>query len=161
MLRRVLKSGEGFVIVLIKEGSEANGPCEFYNIGTIVEVIDFRHQDNGLLGITVRGVSKVLILDARQQEDGLYIGDVLGLGEEVAMPLQEQDRDLASLLEALVTHPALEGLQLEAKPGCARDLGWRLIELLPIGLADKQYLLALEDPAYRLEQIRYLLHAME
>jgi Lon protease-like protein len=62
MLTRCLKDDEGFVVVLLREGAEAGSMASFYEVGTYVRIIDFQQLENGLLGITVEGESKVAVL---------------------------------------------------------------------------------------------------
>ena len=61
MLTRCLKSDEGFVITLLRDGAEAGRVASFYETGTYVRIIDFQQLENGLLGITVEGEAKVSI----------------------------------------------------------------------------------------------------
>ena len=82
MLTRCLKEDRGFVVVLLQEGGETGRTAAFYDIGTYVRIIDFQQLDNGLLGITVEGESKVSVVRSWQQEDGLNVGDVECLLEE-------------------------------------------------------------------------------
>lgn len=161
MLSQALKSGDGFVVVLIKTGDEVGGECRFYDIGVLVKVVDFQALPNGFLGITIEAKDKVRISDVAQQEDGLYVGSVEPFPEEPFCPTDYDDADLSDLLSELVQHPVVKALNIEVDHGDARSVGWRLVDLLPLSLPDKQFLLALDDPRYRLEQIRYLLHAFE
>ena len=52
MLTRCLKEDRGFVVVLLREGTEVSLRTDFYDIGTYVRIVDFQQLDNGLLGIT-------------------------------------------------------------------------------------------------------------
>jgi Lon protease-like protein len=161
MVSQVLRSGEGFVIVLLKEGNEVGGTCRFYDIGVLVNVVDFQGLPSGFLGITVEAAEKVTISEPRQRPDGLYEGNIALLPEEPFCPTEYEDADLSDLLCELLRHPVVKSLNMSIDHGDARSLGWRLVDLLPFSLPDKQFLLALNDPRYRLEQIRYLLHAFE
>lgn len=161
MLSQVSRHGEGFVIVLIKEGSEVGASCQFYDVGTLVQVVDFQGLSNGMLGITVEGLEKVRIGDVSRQPDGLYVGQISLLPPEPPVEVSEEEEDLVALLQSLLRHPLVRALQMAVDERDARSVGWRLVELLPLALADKQFLLTLEDPRYRLEQIRYLLHTLE
>ena len=64
MLTRCLKEDRGFVVVLLQEGGEAGRTAAFYDIGTYVRIIDFQQLENGLLGITVEGESKVSVVSS-------------------------------------------------------------------------------------------------
>lgn len=160
MLKSVMRSGEGFVVCLIREGRET-GASHFYDLGTLVYVVDFQSLENGMLGVTIEARDKVSLADPYRQEDGLYRGSVSIQAAEPKLAVPQGYGDLTVLLEALLKHPVMAAMGMQIDPYDARDLGWRLTDLLPIPLEDKQYLLALQDPLQRLEQIRYLLHTLE
>ncbi|MCP5160986.1 MAG: LON peptidase substrate-binding domain-containing protein [Hahellaceae bacterium] len=161
MVANALRQQTGFVIVLIKEGNEVGQPCEFYSTGTLVKIIDFSAREDGLLGITVEGTQKVTVTQFTRQSDGLYVGALSGVDQESFMPVQERFCELVDLLQALSRHPAVSDLALEIDYQDSRDVGWRLTELLPLARKEKQYLFELEDPVYRLEQIRGLLSILQ
>ena len=161
MLTRCLKEDRGFVVVLLQEGGEAGRTVAFYDIGTYVRIIDFQQLDNGLLGITVEGESKVSVIRSWQQEDGLNLGDVECLIEEVESEVPESFSELPSVLKALFRHPVIRDLNMEIDYGDARDVGWRLTELLPLDKQEKQRLVELQDPLERLGRLQELLEALE
>ena len=43
----------------------------------------------------------------------------------------------------------------------ARDVGWRLTELLPLDKQEKQHLIEIQDPLERLNRLQGLLEALE
>jgi uncharacterized protein len=161
MLTRCLKEDRGFVVVLLKEGGEAGRTAAFYDIGTYVRIIDFQQLDNGLLGITVEGESKVSVVRSWQQEDGLNVGDVECLIEEAEREVPERFSELPSVLKALFRHPVIRDLNMDIDYGDARDVGWRLTELLPLDKQEKQKLVELQDPLERLSRLQGLLEALE
>ncbi|WP_020409342.1 LON peptidase substrate-binding domain-containing protein [Hahella ganghwensis] len=160
MISTCLKEEAGFVVVLIKEGQEAGQDVSMFDMGTYAKVVDFQQLPNGLLGITVEGISKVAIHHVSQQEDGLYVGDLLPVPVEEERSIPDSFFELAELLEELLRHPVVKLLGMNVNYTDAREVGWRLTELLPLELQDKQYLLTLDNPVYRLEQIRYLIHVL-
>ncbi|PTB94535.1 peptidase S16 [Marinobacter sp. B9-2] len=161
MLTRCLKEDRGFVVVLLQEGGEAGRTAAFYDIGTYVRIIDFQQLDNGLLGITVEGESKVSVVRSWQQEDGLNVGDVEWLIEEAESEVPERFGELPSVLKALFRHPVIRDLNMDIDYGDARDVGWRLTELLPLDKQEKQKLVELQDPLERLSRLQGLLEALE
>jgi len=161
MLTRCLKEDRGFVVVLLQEGGEAGRTAAFYDIGTYVRIIDFQQLDNGLLGITVEGESKVSVVRSWQQEDGLNVGDVECLVEEAESEVPERFGELPSVLKALFRHPVIRDLNMDIDYGDARDVGWRLTELLPLDKQEKQKLVELQDPLERLSRLQGLLEALE
>ena len=161
MLTRCLKEDRGFVVVLLQEGGETGRTAAFYDIGTYVRIIDFQQLDNGLLGITVEGESKVSVVRSWQQEDGLNVGDVECLLEEAESEVPARYSELPSVLKALFRHPVIRDLNMEIDYGDARDVGWRLTELLPLDKQEKQKLVELQDPLERLSRLQELLEALE
>lgn len=161
MLTRCLKEDRGFVVVLLQEGGEAGRTSAFYDVGTYVRIIDFQQLDNGLLGITVEGESKVSVVRSWQQEDGLNVGDVECLIEEAESEVPERFGELPSVLKALFRHPVIRDLNMDIDYGDARDVGWRLTELLPLDKQEKQKLVELQDPLERLSRLQGLLEALE
>lgn len=161
MLTRCLKEDRGFVVVLLQEGGEAGRTAAFYDIGTYVRIIDFQQLDNGLLGITVEGESKVSVVRSWQQEDGLNVGDVECLIEEAESEVPARFNELPSVLKALFRHPVIRDLNMDIDYGDARDVGWRLTELLPLDKQEKQKLVELQDPLERLSRLQELLEALE
>lgn len=161
MLTRCLKDDRGFVVVLLREGVDTGKVAAFYDTGTYVRIIDFKQLDNGLLGITVEGESKVSVVRSWQQQDGLNVGAVECLSAEVALMIPERYAELPSVLKALSRHPVIRDLGMEVDYGDARDVGWRLTELLPLDKQEKQRLLELQDPLARLDRLNNLLEALE
>lgn len=161
MLSRCLKDDVGFVVVLLREGSEAGRFAQFYDIGTYVRIIDFQQLSNGLLGITVEGQLKVSLRESWQQADGLHMGEVEPLLDEAQSEVPERYSELPSVLEALCRHPVIRDLKMHVDYADARDVSWRLTELLPLEACEKQRLVELQDPLERLDRLQQLLEALE
>ncbi|OEY66723.1 LON peptidase substrate-binding domain-containing protein [Marinobacter sp. X15-166B] len=161
MLTRCLKEDRGFVVVLLREGRETSNTALFYDIGTYVRVADFHRLDSGLLGITVQGESKVAVVKCWQQADGLNVGDVECLMQEESVGIPAAYAELTGILRALCRHPVVNDLDMVVDYDDARDVGWRLTELLPLDKHEKQRLLELQDPLERLERLQALLDDME
>ena len=160
MLTRCLKDDQGFVITLLRDGTEAGRVASFYEIGTYVRIIDFEQLDNGLLGITVEGDAKVSITDSWQQADGLNMGEVVLLPVEASGDVPAGFHELPSVLRALFRHPVIHELGMSVDYDDARDVGWRLTELLPLDKQDKQQLMEMQDPLERLSRLQMLLEAL-
>mgnify|MGYP001628039969 CR=1 FL=1 len=161
MLATCLREQRGFVVLLLREGNEAGADAVFYDIGTYVKIVDFQQLDNGLLGITVEGQLTVAVHRRWQAPDGLNLGDAERLPDEPEDALPTGRSELASVLRALLRHPVVNRLELEVDFSSAREVGWRLIELLPLDGQEKQRLLEYQDPLDRLDRLSDLLDAME
>ena len=161
MLTRCLKEPCGFVIVLLSKGGEAGGQAQFHDVGTYVNIVDFQQLDNGLLGITVEGDRKVRVLRNWQQNDQLHVGDVEYLPSEAPAEIPTHLRELSSVLKALSRHPVIKDLGMNIDFHDARSVGWRLTELLPLEVHQKQHLLELQNPLERLENLQALLEVLD
>jgi len=64
-------------------------------------------------------------------------------------------------LKALFRHPVVRELDMDVDYDDARDVGWRLTELLPLDKQEKQRLVELQAPLERLERLLGLLEALE
>ncbi len=161
MLSRCLRQDRGFVVVLLREGSETQHVSRFYDIGTYVRVVDFQPLDNGLLGITVEGEAKVAVLEAWRQEDGLNMGDVEWLMDEPDITTPDFYQELVTVLRALMQHPSIKSLELDVDFSDSREVGWRLVELLPLEQSEKQRLAEMTDPLERLDKLHDMIDALE
>ncbi len=161
MLTRCLKSEEGFVITLLRDGAEAGRVASFYETGTYVRIIDFQQLENGLLGITVEGEAKVAIVRSWQQDDGLNLCEMEFLSAEAPDSIPVAFHELPSVLRALFRHPIIRDLGMSVNYEDARDVGWRLTELLPLDKQEKQHLVEMQDPLERLNRLQGLLEALE
>ena len=161
MLTRCMKEDRGFVVVLLRDGAETGKLAACYDIGTYVRIIDFKQLENGLLGITVEGESKVSVVRSWSGEDGLNVGDVECLLAEDGLKIPDRYAELPSVLRALFRHPVIQDLGMDVDYGDARHVGWRLTELLPLDKQEKQRLVELQDPLERLDRLNDLLEALE
>lgn len=149
MVSACMKCDDGFGLCLISNGSEV-GVAETFACGTLVDIIDWDQEDSGLLVIVTRGVQRFRIVDSNANAEGLLTGEVelLPLDEKTAIPASYQS--LADLLQR-----ALEQVRplLAYTESDFTDAGWvssRLTELLPMPVADRHDLVALNDPIERL-----------
>lgn len=164
MLTRCLKEDRGFVNVMLREGEETSNQVTFYPIGTYVRVVDFDQLDNGLLAVTIEGVSKAVVIKHWQQPDGLFMGDVEWLDDEPASEIDPADIDyleLVSVLKALLKHPAIAALKMTVNFADVRHVGWRLIELLPMDRAQKHQLISMTNPRQRLDRLLGIISALQ
>lgn len=161
MLAGCLRDNRGFVVLLLREGRETGSQAVFYDIGTYVRITDFQQTDNGLLEITAEGLWKVAVTRTWQAPDGLNLGDAERLPEEPEDAVPAQHSDLAAVLKALLKHPVVNSLDLQVDFSSAREVGWRLTELLPLDQRQKQQLIELQDPLERLVMLQALLDAMD
>jgi uncharacterized protein len=154
MVKRCLRSEEGFVVVMLKGSSdETSVSSQIYRVGTLVKIIDFDQDEQGILCIVSEGISRVKISNPENQSDGLWLGDISKFKDDEFVSLPEEFSELQSVLKALVQHPVVKELNMDIDYDDGRQIGWRLTELLPLDNSQKQYLYELQDPIRRLEKI--------
>jgi len=156
LVRRCLRDGSGFGVVLIREGVEAGGPALTFDIGTYARIVDFSQQPDGLLGIHAAGERRFRILARRRERDGLNVADVEWLPEEPPQPLPEELAELGPALDAILSQVGEPYASLERHLGDAAWVAGRLAEILPIPPGHKQHCLELDDAIERLRFLRPL-----
>lgn len=152
MVSRCSREDAGFVLTL-EEPSLVRE-----TLGCLGKIIDYGQLDNGLLGVTVAGLSRVAITAASKDETNLWWGDIRRL-PEVDVGTRVEAECLGHyppLLEALLEHPYLAnqaGLHLESPRGSLHQL----MVWLPLELTLKRHLL---QEASLLERSRLLEEAL-
>lgn len=156
MVSRCLKNEQGFGVCLIQEGSET-GKAKMHRVGTLAEIGDWNRGEDGLLQVLAKGMQRFRVISTRIQVDGLNLGEVELLPDDALLAVPEAQQQLPEILRQVL-------LQLEAQQDEINyaDAGWvanRLAEVLPISLAQRQYLLEAE-PVKRLEILQTLVQSL-
>lgn len=154
LVKRCLREDSGFGVVLIREGVEAGGPAQTFDVGTYARIVDFSQQPDGLLGIRALGQARFRILERRRASDGLNFADVEWLAPDLPQPLPEEFAELGPALDSALTQIGEPYLDIERRPGDAAWVAGRLAEILPLPTVHKQHCLELEDPVERLRYLR-------
>src|SRR5215207_171175 len=90
LVRKCMREGTGFGVVLILEGAEAGGGLpQTCDVGTYAKIVDFSGQPGGLLGIEARGERRFRIHARRREKDGLNVAEVEWLTEAPPVALPE------------------------------------------------------------------------
>ncbi|HEC29537.1 MAG TPA: peptidase S16 [Gammaproteobacteria bacterium] len=160
MVSQCLKTESGFGVCLIDQGEEAGIVNSTVSTGVTAKIIDWDKRTDGLLGITVLGEERFRIASVRIEKSGLAVAKVELLPDEQLI-LPEKYQSLASIVERLLANAGQQYSSLEAHFTDASWVSWRLAELLPMDLSDKQTLLEMGDPLDRLEHLHIMLEGME
>jgi hypothetical protein len=155
MVSRCLTQRSPFGVVAIKQGSEV-GAAETFAVGTLAEIVDWRQEPDGLLGLTVNGRGTFAVERVQRAADGLYVGQVRPDEAAAAAPLAPQHAPLAALLRKLLERGGAERPSPVAYDD-AHWVGYRLAELLPLPVAERQSLLETADADARLAALTTLL----
>ena len=153
MVRRCMRSGEPFGVVLIQDGDEAGDVATTATVGCTARIADFHTLHDGLLGIACVGERKFRVQRVWRAGDGLNMGEVEWLPAEPGLPLPPDYARLASAVRRALDALAEHYQHVEKKFDDAAWVSARLTELLPIALNDKQALLELDDPIARLDAL--------
>jgi uncharacterized protein len=168
MIRNCLRNKSSFAIVTALPVGETDTPGNFpfSNIGTVVDIVNADVTVIGLILIRCVGQRRVKIDSFQQQANGLLMGELTDVANDLEVPIPEDLKitsiGLQRLLESLRAQnvpaenlPVLEPYKLD-------DASWvanRWVELLDLPLLQKQRLMQLDSPILRLELIHDILDA--
>jgi len=157
MVKNSLAREEGFCIALTKDDEKAHteGLPSLYEVATYVEIVDFNQLQNGLLGITVKGLNKVKILDRWKQDDELLLANIFKLKEfEEDFSEDPSYKEIWSMLIEISDHPEVKKLNLEIDLKNAINVSYILGSLLPLTPEEKQTMLELESSTEKLDYLQ-------
>lgn len=160
MVSRCLREDGTFGICLIRDGSEVGAAARPHTVGTEAHIVDWDRDDDGLLGLTVRGQRRFRITTTEVQSDNLLLADVEWL-EEPAMALPGEYTPLADLLWQLLQRVEPDRANEGERFSEADWVGFRLAECLPLQPEQSQALLAQDDPIMRLQALAAVIRAIE
>ncbi len=158
MVRECTRSGSGFGVCQILQGSEVGATALPAAVGTLAQIVDFYTGEDGLLGLTIEGAMRFHVVRTRVRDDGLLRGDVAWLPPEPSHAVPVEFALLQTILERLIENLAPHWREV---PRSSYDdagwLGYRLAELLPLSADEHQRLLELDDPLERLHELQLIL----
>ena len=100
--------------------------------GTVAAIVDWDQLSNGLLGVTIQGQQTFLANALSVAEDGLVVCEAEFEPVLESVPMQSVWDGLAEVLASLETHPHVESLQLQVDYQDAWQVGFHLLQLLPL-----------------------------
>ncbi|MBV8489351.1 MAG: LON peptidase substrate-binding domain-containing protein, partial [Candidatus Eremiobacteraeota bacterium] len=154
LLSDCLEDGQGFGVVLIREGSEA-GDCavEPYEIGTVAQIGDVTQLPFGRYYVSTVGTQRFRIENVISREPYLTVEAELLSSEEVPEPANDEladavrdafDHYLQLIVEFSGTVPVIE------VPADAQGISFLVADALQVADTMKQRLLELLDTRQRL-----------
>lgn len=154
LVREVGRSGGGFGVCMIVEGSEAGAAATPAAWGTEALIEDFDQGPDGVLALQVRGARRFQVQRTRVRDNGLVMADIDWVVEDESPRLRPEHALLGELLVRILEQTDAD-LNAIAKPRLqeAAWIGWRLAELLPLANYQRQGLLQERDPHARLQWI--------
>jgi len=154
MVRDCARNGSGFGVCLILEGNEVGVPATTAAVGTLAHIVDFEARQDGLLGIVARGSTRFQARSTRVRDNGLIHGEVRFWPDEPVIPVPPEFGLLAIIAERLIEQ--VGGPHAKAERTRFDDASWvgfRLAEMLPLAMPERQQLLQFTDPLPRLQQL--------
>jgi len=153
MISHCMKTNTGFGVCLIREGNETGKAADFHEVGTLARIADFNMQRDGILGVVVHGETRFRVLNFDIAKDQLITAEVEYFDNEPKVTVPEEFQELIQLVEtSIVNNKACKNEKISFDSD-ASLLGFRLAEILPLRLSQKQYFLQLNEPLLRLERI--------
>jgi Lon protease-like protein len=159
MVSQCLKTDSPFGVLLIRDGEEA-GLATTCSIGTVARISDWYQGSDGLLGVTAQGEQRFRLVSSERQDDGLNIGEVDLIAAEKSLVLPDEFRALAHILENVMDDLGRLYEAQERKYDDAVWVAYRLLEILPIELEQKQRSLESSDTLARLKLVDELLDSV-
>ncbi len=157
MVRHCMRHDTGFGVVMILRGREVGTGVETVAVGTEARIVDFNRLDGGLLGISCLGQQRLRVVETRHQPDGLLVGRVEDVPADPPLAVPSEFRALADAARRVVTELGQVYERVERHFNDSSWVGFRLCEVLPMAMPDKQALLEMTDPRRRLQQLSQLI----
>jgi len=158
LVSRCLREQQAFGAICLRQGSEVRGdePVLLESTGVLARIEEVDAEQAGVLRVRCLGEQRFEIDEPVQQADGLWSARAWLIDDDAVLAPPEAMvatvRALANAIGALER----KGGSPFPQPYRFDDAGWianRWCELLPISLAAKQKLMALEDPQMRLRLV--------
>jgi Lon protease-like protein len=160
LMSSCLRSGNAFGVLCLKRGSEAGrsaAAVDMEDVGVLARIDEIDAEQTGILNVRCTGGQRFRLRCApTHRDDGLWTGAASLIDDDaVQLPAPEMLQTVTALAGAIKTLTE-QGRAPFAEPYRLNDAGWvanRWCELLPVSLAAKQKLMALEDPVMRLSLV--------
>jgi Lon protease-like protein len=173
MVRQCMKTATPFGVVLITKGGEVGTPAATESVGTLARIAAWDMPQLGLLHLRAIGGDRFRIEHTEVQPDGLQVARVEPIAPDDDLPLDEQYRPCADLLQRVIedvssqrtedgsdSQDPINSVPFESpyRFDSSVWVGNRLCEFMPIPLRAKQKLMELQDATSRLQLVqRFLL----
>jgi Lon protease-like protein len=154
-----LRTGQRFGVVCLRQGSDVQAAGEttrFEDVGVFAELSEVDSEQAGILRVKCIGRERFEIRESKQEANGLWIARVRPLEPDSKLPPMQSTFDTVRALANAIATLKQQGSQPFLEPYAFDDAGWvanRWCELLPVPLAAKQRLMALDNPLVRLKLV--------
>lgn len=158
MVSSCMASDQLFGIILNKPSS-TNDKNNFSKIGTLAQIVDWDQGSDGVLGLKVIGKERFILTSHYTDENGLNMGEIEILEPEKKLLLPEGYATLSAILETILNEFSELYASVKKDFNDASWVGYRLAEILPIELSQRQIYLEIDEPLDRLELLKTFMTA--
>ncbi len=158
MVADCMKQEQPFAVAtIIDAGPEAGGVAMTAPVATLTRIIDWEQGDDGLLNLVCQGEQRCRITELEVEPDQLLRGRIARLQENMPRPVPKELGWTAQLLRDLLVKLGEPYDRLIHGAPSADHVAGRLIELLPLPLAEKRALFDIDDSIERLQRLSGLI----
>lgn len=159
MVSECLRQSQPFAVAtIVDEGPEAGEVAVTAPVATLSRIADWEQGEDGLLHLLCEGEQRCRLHEVEVESDRLLRGSITRLQENMPRPIPHgldwTERLLREVLEKL--GEPYDRL-IHGAPSADHVAG-RLIELLPLPLAEKRALFELDDSVERLQRLAGLIN---
>ena len=158
MVSSCMASDQLFGIILNKPSS-TNDKNNFSKIGTLAQIVDWDQGSDGVLGLKVIGKERFILTSHYIDKNGLNMGEIEILEPEKKLLLPEGYLTLSAILETILNEFSELYASVKKDFSDASWVGYRLAEILPIELSQRQIYLEIDEPLDRLELLKTFMTA--
>ncbi len=177
MIGKCHKAGAPFGVVALTKGGEVQkpgaaaaqaaevfAPEAFETIGTLAAITEYAAPQPGFMVVRCSGTQRFRIERQERLSYGLWIADVTRISDDTPLAIPPDLKPVADALDKVIISLASRGVPRDQlpfqPPHHLDDCAWvanRWCELLPLPPAQKQQLMALDNPLLRLELVNDVL----
>lgn len=162
LVRDCMKSGTDFGVVWIRRGAEVaqrgRVAPDLGDYGTCARIVDWDQLPNGLLGITIEGARRFELIETATRANGLVVGDVQLQDAQSPAPMLDAWQPLLDVLRSLQTHPHVQQMNLQLDYDNAWQVGYTLVQLLPLEESLKYELLGIDSVEALMQELDTVLN---
>src|SRR6185295_5994452 len=152
MTKACLRDSVPFGVCLIREGREVGAAALPETVGCLATIAPWDMPQLGLFQILARGGQRFRVRDTRVGANQLISAQVDILPADPAGG--DVDPVCGEVLQAIIEKVGAGHFPTPLKLDDAAWVGYRLAEILPLELAEKQELLEMDDAATRFQRLR-------
>jgi len=157
MTKACVRDNSPFGVCLLSEGNEVGQPAVPADTGCIARIAHWEMPQLGIFHLVTRGENRFRLLDTRQTQDGLLMGDVVLLEPEPSIRPDVRHAACVEVLESIVEKFGPDHFPPPHLFEDATWVGYRLAEILPVSLIERQRMMVSNDAIARLDRVLHLI----